>query len=61
MKHKFQHPDEPTWCVYCGTFKRNCIPDEECDAVTDEERFDSSKPENFTRMADELLGLEAAQ
>jgi len=46
MKHQFQHPDSPTWCIHCSTFDTHCIPDEECPAEPTG-KYDYTKPENL--------------
>lgn len=55
MKHEFQHSDEPTWCIHCGTFAHNCRPDGDCDA-TELSRFDTRKPGVYERMEREIFG-----
>lgn len=54
MKHKMQHPDAPTWCVYCGTFDHNCEPEEECDAQDSVEKWNSET--NFGEMFSHIFG-----
>ena len=53
MKHQFQHPDSPTWCIHCGRFAHLC-GSEDCDGT--EGSFDSRTPEVFERMFQDIFG-----
>lgn len=56
MKHEMQHPDSPTWCIYCGRFDIWCKPDEDCDGEEKYGKFDSRTPEVYERMYQDIFG-----
>jgi hypothetical protein len=55
MKHKLEHEDSPTWCIYCGRFDYNCGP-EECDGEEKYGQLDSRTPEVYGRMFQDIFG-----
>jgi hypothetical protein len=54
--HEFQHADEPTWCLHCGTFKENC-GGEPCPKAG-QRLFDGNDAQTGARMIGDLFGLE---
>lgn len=58
--HEFQHPDAPTWCVWCGEFDTyarhtDCTADRSAGR-----RFDTRDPDNAARTWGILLGVPKA-
>ena len=53
-EHVFQHPDEPTWCINCSTFKENCRPGEQCQGQPG--AFDSRTEQGRERIIACLVG-----
>jgi len=49
MKHKLQHPELPTWCIYCGTFAEYCDNEEECTGGNDPQWDSRLNPDAMTR------------
>ncbi len=57
--HEFQHPDDPTHCLHCGTFREHCHG-EPCPKYG-ERKFDGNDPKTGARMIGDLFGLTPAQ
>ncbi len=55
MTCELQHPDPPTWCIWCGTF--SCYLPDECSVPhVGEPRFDNRNGNNVIRVIRDLFG-----